>query len=50
MRNFPGVVLFQSGTQIVRDADIEVLGIDTFQNVDVFMSHAAIGAVETAAG
>jgi len=34
--DFSGVVLFQSGAQIVGDADVEVLSIKAFQNIDVF--------------
>jgi len=36
MRHFSGVVLGQPSTQIVGDPDVEVLGIEAIQNVDVF--------------
>ena len=36
MGHFAGVVLCQAGAKVVSDADIEVRGIETFENIDVF--------------
>src|SRR6476660_3139148 len=42
MRDLTGVVLFQSRAQIVGDADVEMLGIQTFEVVDVFHRSPAL--------
>jgi hypothetical protein len=36
MRDFAGIVLGQPSAQIVSEADVEMLRIKIFQNVDVF--------------
>src|SRR5262249_19027960 len=40
--HFARVVLLEPSTQVVRDADVEVLGIETFEDVDVFHGPPAV--------
>ena len=35
MRNFAGIMFRQTGAQIIGDTDVEVLRIETLENVDV---------------
>src|SRR5882762_7548593 len=46
MRDFAGIVLRQPGAQVVGDADIVMLGIETLEDVDIFHGRI-VSAVET---